>query len=743
MSARPGPLGHVSVVDLTSGPAQAVGSLMVDLGAQVHLVVHDCGPDSGGPRLGDVDLERELRNEGKTRVTIDDSGLVATLLTAADVVLVDEAHPPGHGPSDLRDAYPTAVITSVTPFGLTGPWRSRPATPGVLAATTGLMARSGTAGREPLVPPAAIVWPSIAVHAVWVTLVGLARRRDLGIGSLIDVSAQEALLQTIDPGFGIGGTAAAGEPAWAAPRGRPDADHLYPLLPCTDGTVRLCILSPRQWDGVLDWLGRPEELLDRRFQVTRHRNEHRDQILPRLRARASTLTCREVVAASLDHGFAAAEVLEPARTLEVEHFRSTGTLSRRRLGRAGTTVTVPSVPFTFRESTATGAIDLGAATRAPCAGEPTLDRPLAGLRVLDLGVIVVGADAARVFGDLGADVVKIENPAFPDGSRQSRPPGEVSVSFAYGHRNKRSLGLDLRSEEGRALLLDLAARSDVVLANFKPGTLDRLGLAVETLLEVAPHLVVVESSAYGDRGPWAGRLGYGPLVRASTGLTALWSYPGGHPSGDGSTIYPDNVAGRMSAVLALSLHLGRPHGATRHATVSQADLVLRHLAPEIVAGSLAAQPEFRPRATEDHVLPCRGDDDWLCVSVLPSHLAQIRETVAALPLQAAVEDLLGRGITAGPMLRVADLPTTQHLQERQVFRTSHQPGCDVPTFVGEAAPAAFAPPVHPPERPAPVLGQHTRSVLADVLGLPDATIDRLVATSVAHEAGAPAPVDLA
>src|SRR6202012_4264487 len=99
-----------------------------------------------------------------------------------------------------------------------------------------------------------------------------------------------------------------------------------------------------------------------------------------------------------------------------------------------------------------------------------------GLRVLDFGVIVVGAEGGRLLADQGADVIKVENAAFPDGSRQNRAGGLVWPPFAPGHHNKRSLGLNVRDPEGKTLLLKLVETTDVLLSNFKGGTLESLGL---------------------------------------------------------------------------------------------------------------------------------------------------------------------------------------------------------------------------------------------------------------------------
>ena len=161
-----------------------------------------------------------------------------------------------------------------------------------------------------------------------------------------------------------------------------------------------------------------------------------------------------------------------------------------------------------------------AQARPAISPQAQLARPLEGLKVLDLGVIVVGAETGRLLGDMGADVIKIESLAFPDGLRQSHLPYGLSVSFAAGHRNKRSLGLNLKHPEGVALFKRLAAKADLVLSNFKPGVMQALGLGHDALAEINPAIISVESSAFGSTGPWSKRMGYGPLARSILTMSA-------------------------------------------------------------------------------------------------------------------------------------------------------------------------------------------------------------------------------
>ena len=179
-------------------------------------------------------------------------------------------------------------------------------------------------------------------------------------------------------------------------------------------------------------------------------------------------------------------------------------------------------------------------------------RPLAGLRVVDFGIIVIGNEIGRLLADQGADVIKIENRAFPDAARVGYG-GKLSHSFVAGSRNKRSFGVNLRTPEGVALLKRLVAGADVVLENFKPGTLEKLGLGYESLRAVKPDLVMLSTNALGSTGPWSRWLGYGPIVRCVSGITSLWRYPEDELGfGEPTTIYPDHYGARVCATTVLA-----------------------------------------------------------------------------------------------------------------------------------------------------------------------------------------------
>ena len=198
-------------------------------------------------------------------------------------------------------------------------------------------------------------------------------------------------------------------------------------------------------------------------------------------------------------------------------------------------------------------------------------RPLAGIRVLEIGSGVAAPEAGRFLSEWGADVIKVESAKRPDFQRRVMG-SDMNPAFSSPNRNKRLLAADLASEAGRELVRRMLPSVDVILENNATGVIDRLGLGWETVCEVNPRIVMVNTQLYGDRGPWATKKGYGPSARAIGGLTWLWAHGPDAPRGV-MTIHPDHLAGRLVALGALAgLHArdrtgrGRPrrHRAIRN-----------------------------------------------------------------------------------------------------------------------------------------------------------------------------------
>jgi len=181
-------------------------------------------------------------------------------------------------------------------------------------------------------------------------------------------------------------------------------------------------------------------------------------------------------------------------------------------------------------------------------------RPLAGLRVLDLTRVVAGPFATAIFADLGADVIKIEAPRTGDDYRYGpSPPGQTSLSFQNNNRGKRSVTLDVRSPEGRELLLRLVDRADALVENFRAGYLAKCGLGPEVLQARNPRLVVASLSGFGQTGPRAGEPSYDIVAQATGGLLSMTGFPDGPPvrAGGATADYVGGLYLALGVVVAL------------------------------------------------------------------------------------------------------------------------------------------------------------------------------------------------
>lgn len=192
--------------------------------------------------------------------------------------------------------------------------------------------------------------------------------------------------------------------------------------------------------------------------------------------------------------------------------------------------------------------------------------PLAGIRVLELGNFVAAPFAARIFGDFGAEVIKIERPNVGDELRDWRKSrGSTSMLFRTVGRNKKSVALDLRSELGAEAIKKIVATTDVIIENFRPGTLEKWGLGPEVLNEINPNLVIVRISGYGQTGPYKDRAGFGSSAESFAGLRYITGEPD-RPAGRAAASLGDTVAGLYGVIGALMLMLNRARGGSNQSS---------------------------------------------------------------------------------------------------------------------------------------------------------------------------------
>jgi crotonobetainyl-CoA:carnitine CoA-transferase CaiB-like acyl-CoA transferase len=254
-------------------------------------------------------------------------------------------------------------------------------------------------------------------------------------------------------------------------------------------------------------------------------------------------------------------------------------------------------------------------------------RPLEGIRVVEAATLFAAPIAGMLLGDYGADVIKIEHPSRPDPARGHGPSKDgVGLWFKTLARNKRLVTLDLSQPDGRDVFLRLAERSDVVLENFRPGTLERWRLGWDELSAVNPRLVLARVSGFGQTGPYAGRPGFGTLAEAMSGFAALNGEP------DGPPLLPplalaDGVAGLATAfAIMVALRAREETGRGQVVDTSLVEPLLTLLGPQVTAYDLLGMLQERTGNRSSHNAPRNvyrtSDGAWVAVSASATSIAE-------------------------------------------------------------------------------------------------------------------------
>ena len=397
--------------------------------------------------------------------------------------------------------------------------------------------------------------------------------------------------------------------------------------------------------------------------------------------------------------------------------------------------------------------------------------PLAGIRIVDLSRVLAGPWCTQLLADYGADVIKVERPGSGDDTRGWGPPwvrdssGTPTAESAYflsTNRNKRSITVDLAQQGGQDIVRALAAKADVLVENFRVGSLARYGLDAETLGAANPRLVYCSISGYGQTGPRAAEPGYDAMIQASAGLMSLTGAPdeaGGGPQKVGVAV-ADIMAGMYAATAIMAaLHSRDRTGFGQHVDVPLYDSQVAWLANQamnyLVSGEVptrlgTAHPNIVPYqsfATRNgYLMLAVGTDRQFraCVSCLgaaaladmPEYASNAqrvenRETLVSLLAERFLErdtadwiaTLRAVGVPAGPINDLAEVLTGHYAGERELVRSlPHVTAGRVPTV---ANPVTFAKTPVEYRRAPPVLGQDTLSVLRGDLGLTDEDINEL------------------
>jgi crotonobetainyl-CoA:carnitine CoA-transferase CaiB-like acyl-CoA transferase len=392
---------------------------------------------------------------------------------------------------------------------------------------------------------------------------------------------------------------------------------------------------------------------------------------------------------------------------------------------------------------------------------------LAGVRVVELGQVIAGPFCGQLLGDLGADVIKVEPPRVGDVLRQWGRVHDTdgdSLWWRVTGRNKRSVTVDLRRPEGQDLVRRLLVQADVLLENFRPGTLERWGLGWEDVSRLNERLVLVRVSGFGQSGPYAQRAGYAAVGEAMGGLRALTGYPDRPPTRVGLSI-GDSLAGTMAAlgaVAALQARSRTGRGQVVDASIFESVLaVTEALVPEWQVAEVRRErtgptlPGIAPSnvyptadgqvliaANQDSVFrrltTAMGRPELADDPRFRDHRARgdrqeeldgiIAGWTRARPSAEALESLHEVGVPAGLVYEPADMLADPHFQAREsIVHVADEE-------YGEVAMPAVVPRLSATpgsiRRPAPRLGEHTDAVLTELLDLSPQEIDDLRSAGV-------------
>ncbi len=821
-------LHGLRVIDLADRSAALCGRILADLGAEVILVeppdgnpIRRHGPFLGGEPGPDRAYAHLYFNANKHSAVLDleragDRARFLALVATADVLLDTER--PGRldalglGHETLRAANPALIQCSVTPFGLHSAWRDRKANDLVAGAAGGLVWLSGEPRGVPVQGGADPSYTMASLTAASAISIALHQRRSVGHGAHLDISLQEAtalaVMQSATPTL------------WTWQHRIPRRPGLSGALRCADGGYVALLVRPDRFDNFLAWADRAgiehgmtsDDWAWSRLDAPRTGNP----VTATTKALADALTRDEFAAGALEADIVCLPVLGFADLAGHEQFvvnEQFLTVQHDALGVAlgfvrspvdamADGVTLRRAPLLGEHqhlvdtlatpnspgSTSTGATGATSATGATRPTSPTSAtgalgpvavpdpaRALEGLRVVDFGWVLAAPIGTRILASFGAEVIRVESSTKPDSMRSQagpdgKPDPDLGGLFNTVNAGKLSFAVDLGTDAGLTLIKDLIATADVVVNNFRPGAMQRMGLGFDVLRALKPDIVLLNLPGAHRHGPWAVRASMGNILMAASGFNLLTGFDGEQPRGIG-VAYPDFTSPHLLVTTILAalrrrdagggaqeLHLTQLSGLVSLLGAEWMQFVDRGVAP-------ARRANRDPNACPHGVYPAAGsehsEDEWVAIAVADdgefaalaalmgdAHLAEdprfatlaerkanedalddlIRAWTAGQDKWALAERLQQAGIAAAAVEHLADTyerdPQLRH--HYQIVQQPSAPGIDIP-IDREAAQWVGA---ELRLRRAPGLGEHNEHVVRTLLGRSDEDYVQLLVDGV-------------
>ena len=775
--SQPTALAGVRVLDLCDESGAYCGKLLADMGADVVKIVapnaeaaREPAPplDSGSETDGGWSPFDDHYNTGKRCLHLEVNSRagrteLVELAAAADVVI--ETYPPGFlerrglGFPTLASINPSLVMSSITPFGQSGPYRDWRASDLVAQAISGMLYLNGSPKDPPCQGFGLQAYHSAAVFAAIGTVLALRARLVHGRGQFIDVSIQAAAAANVEYRLvqsSQGGTSRRQQTLhWT---------QTFRVSRCKNGYLLLSSLG--DWTALREWVEADLKtacLSNSIWETADYRNQHAKELFDEL-DRWAARHDNEALFESAQARHLPFAVVRSPRDLPSDPQLLSRNFSFPRPGAIGTeTHEYSDAPWRSSHlapgpnKTAPATIGAETPTRAPRRrAQSSGSAMLEGVRVLDFTWAVAGPVATRILADAGADVLKVERPDV-----RSADFGPDSLRPAVD-RGKRSIVIDMDEPSGRQLAASLIRQCDIVVDNFSPRVMENWGFEDSALRDLRPEVITLSMSAFGKTGPWRDYVAYGPTLQALAGITAAMSTRAGEPAGWGFS-YSDMAAAAAGALAVIgAIYRRDTTGQGQCIDLSQFENLVSLLGPIPWAQCFGSQPttyngsQERPAAPHG-IYRCAGadvDEQWCAIAVFDDDEWQRLCQALGFPAdvcarfatytqragatgsvdgeierrtrQLSAEDVMHRlqraGVRAGIVCDARDLSDDPQMRQRRSWRNA-----EGKEQLGNLDGLAFLSSLYPPApaAPPPKPGEHTDIVLSELLGYDSAAIAQL------------------
>ncbi len=713
-----------------------------------------------GKRIVDLDLKDSDGLDTFNRLAVD-----------ADLVLsgfhLNDLKKLSLDADSLRGLNPNLVITYITPFGLTGPFSEYLGSDLVIFHSSGLSkSLIGPVENPEKTPPVRASGEQsefvAGVAAACSAMFGIFRKEEIGQGAVIDVSMQEALAFMDITGLSAGSFGKPGPPRKLESVPGPN----LALLPASDGHIAISPREERQWKNFLKLLGSPHWGSDPKFADRKLRQENAEEIIALLSEWTSKSPKLELFHLLQENHIPCFPMMNPAEHLDSEQLAARDYFDFVEIERQSE-IKVPGRPFRISKANSNATISKKKVDHESSVDISWLERsvsnndqsagdssrgylPLKGVRVADLSWVIAGPTCTRYLASMGAEVVKVETSSRPD-------PGRVGQLHDVLGQGKLGITLNLKSEDGLAAIKALVAKSDIIVENFAPGVMERLGLGWDVLKEINPKLVMISASGTGQSGPSRHYAAYGTLLQIYTGFAGLNGYPENPPSI--GMAWADPLCGMLLAHAAIAaLRSSRNTSEGSHIDFSMVEAVLATMPGPLIEYQLTGHLSERSGNADENFYPhgafkALGDDSWVAIAVtdqdqwrrlakivgVPADLMDlnaeqrrqrsrvveesINAWISSINPEKAMEILQEAGVPASASFTSEQLTYNEHLNERGFFEMLHDRNGEsrlLPTLPWHWDGDIILNFGRPPD-----LGGDTRFVLRSILGYSDEDIDRM------------------